>query len=85
VPHVSTCIFQRLFKNTIVRSVALVFFSKTGLFSTLCPALYIFKKIFFKQKNPLKFHGDSVKNESARTKNLPGGAKRPPPRLFMFN
>ena len=29
-----------------------------------------------------KCHDDSVKNESTRTKKLPGGAKRPPPSLF---
>ena len=33
-----------------------------------------------------KFHGDSVKNESARAKKkLEGGAKRPPPSLFRVN
>jgi len=52
------------------------------------------KKNIFLTKNPLnyyslkvtKFHRDSVKNESARTKKLQGGAKRhPPPRLFRVN
>ena len=43
------------------------------------------------KKNPLnyyslkvtKFHGDKVKNESARTKKLRGGLKRPLPPAFL--
>jgi len=30
--HVSTCFFQGIFKNIVFRSVALDFFSQTGLF-----------------------------------------------------
>ena len=69
--HVSTSIFQGLFKNIVFRSVALV---------TICLA-----------KNPLnyyslkvtKIYGDSVKNESARTKKLQGGGRQtPPPQPF---
>ena len=37
-----------------------------------------FRKILFLKKVN-EFQGDSVKNESARTKKLQGGAKRPPP------
>ena len=68
--HVSTSIFQGLFKNIVFRSVALVlkklwaildFFLHTPDF--LLP-MY-FKLLFIKSK---KFHGDSVKNESARAK-----------------
>ncbi len=53
VTHVSTCIFQGLFKNIVFRSVALVtknlwailvFFTQTGLFTALYPAVCI-KKI----------------------------------------
>ena len=61
--HVPTCIFQGLFKNVGFRSVALV---------TNNPLKNCSLKV-------TKFHGDSVKNESAREKKLHGGAKRPPP------
>ena len=37
------------------------------------------------KKKVKKFHGDSVKNESARAKKLEGGAKRPPPSLYRVN
>ena len=97
--HVSTCIFQGLFKNIVFRSVALVtkklwaildFFFTDRTFFPPCTLPYKLKKNIFLTKNPLnyyslkvtKFHGDSVKNESARTKNYRGGAKRPPPSLF---
>ena len=62
-------------------------FSQTGLFFPPCTLPYKLKKNIFFTKNPLnyyslkvtKFHDDSVKNESARTKKLQGrGAKRPP-------
>ena len=76
------------------RSVALVikklwpildFFTHSRLFTTLYPTLCVKKKL---QKNPSnyylwkvkQFHGDSVKNVSARAKKTRGeGAKRPPP------
>jgi len=72
VKHVSTCIFQGLFKNIVFRSIALVtkklwaildFFSKTGLFS----ALYLINliKYFFNKKSFKLFR-----------------INRPPPRLF---
>ena len=81
VPHVSTCIFQGLFKNIDFRSVALVtknvmgyfrFFFTDQTFFPPCALPYKF------HKNPLnyyslkitKFHGDSVKNESAWAKRL---------------
>ena len=66
------------------------FFTHSGLFTALYPTLCI-KKL---QKIPFNyfllkvkiFHGDSVKNESARTKTLEGGGKRPPPSsLFRVN
>jgi len=50
VTHVSTSIFQGLFKNIVFRSAALVikklcaildFFSQTGLFTSLYPTLCI--------------------------------------------
>ena len=83
VTHVSISIFQGLFKNIVFRSVTLVkksyglffFFTQTGLFTTLLH-FPMHKKNFtknllnfylLKAKN---FHGDSVKNESARAKNL---------------
>ena len=98
--HVSTPIFQRLFRNMVFRYVALVikkvkcyfrfFFTQTVLFTALYPTLCI-KNIKKNYKNSLnyyllkvkKFHGDSVKNDSARAKKLEGGAKRPPP-LFRL-
>jgi len=58
VKHVSTCIFQGLF-----RFVALV---------TKNPLNYFILKV-------TKFHGDCVKNESARTKNYRGRQTSPPP------
>ena len=42
-----------------------------------------FKSLFIKSHT--KFHGDSVKNESARTKNYRGGAKRPTPQPVRVN
>ena len=52
------------------------FFSQTGLFFRPVPYPMNLKKNIFLTKNPLnyyslkvtKFHGDSVKNKSARTK-----------------
>ena len=76
--HVSTSIFQGLFKNIVFRSVALVikkaildFLTHSRLFTALYPTLCVKKNV---QKNPSnyylwkvkKFHGDSVKNVSAR-------------------
>ena len=59
------------------------FFSQTGLFFR--PVLYP-KKMFFNIKffkllfiKITKFHGDSVKNENARTKNYRGAPNAPPP------
>ena len=85
--HVSTCIFQGLLKNLVFRSGALVkFFFTDRTFVRPIPYLINKKKYFF-YKNTLNyyalkvktFHSDSVKNESARTKNYwGGGAKRPP-------
>ena len=80
VTNVSVWFFQGLFKNAVFRSVALVtkklwaildFFFTDRNFFLPC----ILKNIFLRKK-PLdyyslkvtKFHGDSVKNESARTK-----------------
>ena len=98
--HVSACIFQGLFKNIVFGYVALVtkklmgylrFFSQTGLFSALYSTLQI--KKFFLTKNLLnyysikvtKFHGDSVKNESARIEKHGGSTKRPPSCLGLKN
>ena len=69
VTHVSTCIYQGLFKNIVFRSVALVT-KKLGAILKVT-----------------KFHVDSVKNESARTKKLQGGGRQtpPPPSLFRVN
>jgi len=61
VKHVSTCIFQGLF-----RFVALV---------TKNPLNYFILKV-------TKFHGDCVKNESARTKNYRGRQTSPPPPVY---
>ena len=47
------------------------------------PTLFLKKKLIKCPK--LLFHGDSVKNESDRTRNYKGGAKRPPPILFRVN
>ena len=89
----STSIFQGLFKNIVFRSVASVI---KKLWTFYRPVLYpmIIKRF---TKNPLnnyllkvkKFHGDSVKNESAIAKQLEGGvgARRPtpPPSLLRVN
>ena len=57
------------------------FFTHSGLFTALYPTLS--NNIFFlKSQN---FHGDIVKNESARAKKLEGGPNAPPPRLFIVN
>ena len=94
--HVSTFIFQGLFKKIVFRSVAFVikklwaildFYTDRDFYR---PVFYpINKKNKKITKNPFylnfyllkikKFYGDSVKNKSARTKKLEGGAKRPPP------
>ena len=65
------------------------FFFTDRTFIPPCTLPYKLKKNIFLTKNPLnyyslkvtKFHGDSVKNESAKTKKNygGGGAKRPPP------
>ena len=87
VTHVSTCIFQELFKNIVFISVALDtkmlwatldLFSQTRLFSP-CTQPYRFKKMFTKI---LEITITWNYNESARTKKTRGGAKRPPPNLF---
>ena len=49
-----------------------------------CTLPYLLKKKLIKCPK-LLFHGDSVKNESDRTRNYKGGAKRPPPILFRVN
>ena len=54
--HGSACIFQGLFKNIVFSSVAL-------LTKKLWAILDFFSLVKL-------FHGDSVKNESARTKKL---------------
>jgi len=68
------------------------FFHRPDFFPP-CTLPYKLKKNIFLTKNPLnyyalkvtKFHGDSVKNESASTKKLQGGgAKHPPPSLVRF-
>ena len=46
------------------------FFSQTGLFFRPVPCTI---------HKVTKFHGHSVKNDSASTKELPGGWVRPPP------
>ena len=62
VTHVSTSIFQGLFKHIVFRSVALVikkswailnFFTPPGLFTALYPTLCIKRKL---QKNPLNVY-----------------------------
>ena len=67
--------FQGIFKNIVFRSTSLGFFSQIGL--SFRPVSYpINKKNIFLNKKSFKllfikvtkFHGDSVKNESARTK-----------------
>ena len=76
VTHVSTSIFQGLFRKIFSRSVALVtnklwaiidFFSKTGLFAP-CTQPYALKKTNFSKKDKKK---------------LQEGPQTPPPRLFM--
>ena len=86
--------FQNIVFNLYLQSQKnlgyIIFFSQTGFFSVL----YKLKEKYFLKKNPLnyytlkvtKFHGDSVKNESARTKQIQGGANVPPPlHLFRVN
>ena len=77
VKHVSTSIFQGLFRNIFSRSVALDtnklwaiidFFFKDRTFCALYPTLCIKKKTNFSKKDK---------------KNYKRGPKRPPPRLFM--
>ena len=79
--HVSTPIFQGLFKNIVFRSVALVIKKLWVILD-----LFLHTPNFLQPpKKPLnyyllkvnKFHGDSVINESARTKQLEGGAPQP--------
>ena len=96
--HVSTPIFQGLLKNIVFRSVALVikklraildfFYTLRTFYRPVPNPMHEKKKL---QKKPLnyyfwkvkKFHGDSVKNESARAKKLEGGGcQTPPPSLF---
>ena len=95
--HVSTPIFQGLFKIIVFRSAALVikklraildfFYTHSRLFTALYPTLCV-KKKFTKESFKLlvmksqKFHGDSVKNESARAKKLEGGRQSPPSPSF---
>jgi len=88
VTHVSTCISVALVTNKLC--AILDFFFTYWTFFPPCTLHYKSKK-YFLTKNPLnyyslkvtKFHGDSVKNKSARTKKLQeGGAERPPPSLF---
>ena len=77
--HVTTSIFQGLFKTIVFGSIAF-YTDRTALYPTLS-----IKKMFF-TKNPLKFysfkittfHSDSVKNESAYTKKLKGRPQTPP-------
>ena len=80
VTHVSTCIFQGLYKNIVFRSVAIVtkklcaileFFSQTQLFS----ALYPIKKNYY-LLIVSKFHDESVKNK------MLGQKTTGPPSLF---
>ena len=66
------------------------FFFTDRTFFPPCTLHYKFKKKQILTKNPLnyysfkvtKFHGDSVKNESARTKKLQGGGRQTPPQPF---
>ena len=76
--HVSTCIFQGLFKNIVFRSVALVTtklwaildFFRDQTFFRPYPPLKIIKKMLnpfnYYSLKVTKFYGGSVKNESAR-------------------
>ena len=96
VTHVSTSILKYHFFicSFCHKQVISHFFTQTGLFTALNPTLCIKKTNF--TKNPLnyyslkviKFYGDSVKNENAKTKNFRWGAKRPPPhslfRIFII-
>ena len=91
--HVSTCIFQNLFKNIVFRSVALVrknlwailfFFLGPDFFPPCTLPNKLKKKII---KNPLnyyslkvtQFHYDYGKNEITMTKKLQRGAPNAPP------
>ena len=90
---VATCLLKlehqwikiKTLKNKTIPGQNFRSFLQTGLFSTLYPTQLIKKKYFLTQ-NPLNyyslkvinFHGDSVKNESTRTKKLQRGAKRTP-------
>ena len=67
-----------------------MFFTHSRLFTALYPTFCVkkrkntkksFKLLFMKSQ---KFHGDSVKNESARAKKARGGGRQtpPPPSLF---
>ena len=69
--------FQWLFKNIVFRSVALVRKKVIGYFRFFSQT-----GLFF---HCTKFHGDGVKNKSARTKNYERGAKQPPHRLFRVH
>ena len=83
--HISTCIFQGLFKNLVYRSVDL---ATKKIWAMFPMGPLNLKKIV--SKNPSnyyllkvgKFHGDSVKNKSARTKKTTGGGGW---RLFNHN
>ena len=88
VTHVST---------SILLAISYFFFKQTGLFTALYPT-HASKKCFYKKTfklllylitiyyslNVTEFHGDGVKNESARPKNREkgwgGDAERPPQR-----
>ena len=72
-------------KKVIFKAILNLLFTETGLFTDLYPTQCI--TFFFKStKNPLnfyllkvnKFHGDSVKNESARATKI-GAGQTPPP------
>ena len=93
--HVSTCTFQVLFRSValVIKKLSAILeflFHRTDFFQP-CTLSYKLKKnclqksfklLFIKVK---KFHGDSVKNESARTKKLQrGGGRQTFPTMIFF-
>ena len=91
--HVSTSIFQGLFKNIVFRSVALVikssglfliFFTHSRLFTGLYPTLCVQKKIIKKILQITNYEKSKnftviVSKMSARAKKTRGGAPNAPP------
>ena len=86
--HVFKSIFHGLFKNIVLRSLALIalhFFTRTGIFTVhALPYVLCSKKKLYYYSLKIKINlGDSIKNESARAKTRGESVERPPPPLAV--